>query len=283
MRVSIEVFPPRTMDAEGRLAATIARLAPLEPAFVSVTYGAGGTSRDDTLEAARRILRRTGLPVAGHLTCAGQTREETNAVIHAYAEAGIRHIVALRGDVPGGGPYVPTPGGYRDTPELVAAIRSAGPFEVSVSAYPEGHPESRSRAADLELLARKVDAGATRAITQFCLEPEPILRLRDDIDAAGIDVPLVPGLLPVTDLAAAVRIASRCGATVPHRIARRLHGLEDDPDTRGLLGAVAAAELTETLLAEGFDDLHVYTLNRPEIAALVLTLAGHPARQAVAA
>jgi methylenetetrahydrofolate reductase (NADPH) len=240
---------------------------------VSVTYGAGGSTRDATLETLRAIGAQTTLRPAGHLTCVGRSREEVDATIRDYWDAGVRHIVALRGDMPTlGEPFVPNPAGYAGSPELVAAVRAIAPFEVSVSAYPEVHPESRSLAGDLELLARKVDAGATRAITQFCFLTERVAKLRDCIDRAGINVPIVPGIMPATNFAAVSRMARLCGATIPNWLAQRFEGLDDDPQTRALIAAIIAARQIEELRCEGFDAFHFYTLNQADVVTAVCRL-----------
>lgn len=271
--VSFEFFPPRSAAAEQQLWSVVDRLAPLAPSFVSVTFGAGGSTRDATLETLRAISARTTLRPAGHLTCVGRSREDVDATIRDYWNAGVRHIIALRGDMPTlGEPFVADPEGYAGSPELVAAVRAIAPFEVSVSAYPEVHPESRSLAGDLELLARKVDAGATRAITQFCFVTERVARLRECIDRAGINVPIVPGIMPATNFAAVSRMARLCGATIPNWLAQRFEGLDDDPQTRALIAAIIAARQIEELRCEGFDEFHFYTLNQADVVAAVCRL-----------
>jgi methylenetetrahydrofolate reductase (NADH) len=271
--VSFEFFPPRTPVAEEQLWSVVDRLAPLSPSFVSVTYGAGGSTRDATLETLRTISTRTPLRPAGHLTCVGRSCEEVDATIRDYWDAGVRHIVALRGDMPTlGEPFVPHPEGYPGSPELVAAIRRIAPFEVSVSAYPEIHPESRSLAGDLELLARKVDAGATRAITQFCFVTERVARFRDYVDRARIDVPIVPGIMPATNFKGVLRMAGLCGASVPTWLAERFEGLDDDPQTRTLIAAIIAARQIEELRCEGFEEFHFYTLNQADLVTAVCRL-----------
>ena len=273
--ISFEFFPPRTLAAEGQFWSTLAKLERHEPDFASVTYGAGGSSHVETLEVLERVTRKTSIPMVGHLTCVGQSREETNRVIHAYKDAGVKGIVALRGDMPEPDmTYEPHPDGYRDTPELVAAIKEIGDFDVSVSAYPEPHPDSPDTAHDLELLKRKVDAGADRALTQFCFENGRIVSLRDEAAAAGIDVPIVPGVLPVTNLKGTARMARRCGASIPQWLADRYEGVEDDPQVSRMLAAVIASEQVKFLHDEGFDQFHLYTLNRPEIATTICQLLG---------
>ena len=271
--VSFEFFPPRSAAAEQQLWSVVERLAPLAPSFVSVTFGAGGSTREATLETLRAISAQTTLRAAGHLTCVGRSRAEVDATIRDYWEAGVRHIIALRGDMPAlGEPFVPDPEGYAGSPELVTAIRAIAPFEISVSAYPEVHPESRSLAGDLELLARKVDAGATRAITQFCFLTERVARLRDCIDRAGINVPIVPGIMPATNFAAVSRMARLCGATIPNWLAQRFEGLDEDPQTRALIAAIIAARQIEELRCEGFDEFHFYTLNQADVVTAVCRL-----------
>ena len=274
-QISFEVFPPRTPAGELRLWQTLERLAPLEPSFVSVTCGAGGSAKDATLGVIQAIGGRAALPAAGHLTCVGRTRGETDADIASYWDAGVRHIVALRGDPPAdAGRFEPHPGGYASAVDLVDAIRRAGPFEISVACYPEPHPESVSPIRDLAVLARKVEAGATRAITQFCFETDAITRLRERIAGAGIPVRVVPGILLATDFAAVARMASRCGASLPSWLGERFVGLDDDAQTRKLLGAIVAAEQVQRLHREGFEDFHFYTLNQGDLAPAVCRLLG---------
>jgi methylenetetrahydrofolate reductase (NADPH) len=271
--VSFEFFPPRTPAAEQQLWSVVDRLAPLGPSFVSVTSGAGGSTRDATLETLRAIGGQTTLRAAGHLTCVGSSREDVDATIRAYWAAGVRHIVALRGDMPElGAPFTPHPDGYGGSVELVSAIRQIAPFEVSVSAYPEVHPDSRSLAGDLELLARKVDAGATRAITQFCFLTERVARFRDCVDRAGIDVPIVPGIIPATNFKAVSRMAGLCGASLPGWLAERFEGLDEDPQTRTLIAAIIAARQIEELRCEGFEEFHFYTLNQADVVSAVCRL-----------
>jgi len=264
--VSFEFFPPRTPEAQERFRSTLERLAPLEPAFVSVTYGAGGSTRESTLETLREIGVRSSIPRAGHLTCVGCPREEVDATIRDYWAAGITHIVALRGDMPElGSAFVPHPDGYEGSVELVEAIRAIAPFEVSVSAYPETHPDSRSPATDMDLLARKEAAGATRAITQFCLVNEHIVRLRDNVARAGIALPIVPGIMFSPNLEGLTRMAERCGTTIPPAYAERFEGLGEDPGTRRLVAGMLAVNQIEALRREGFEEFHLYTLNQAEV------------------
>jgi methylenetetrahydrofolate reductase (NADPH) len=275
MTVSFEVFPPRTPEAELRLWHTLERLAPLDPSFVSVTCGAGGSGTETTLGVLRAIGGRTALPAAGHLTCVGRSRQETDAEIVRYWEAGVRHIVALRGDAPDSSSgFEPHPDGYASSVELVAGIRRLAPFEISVAAYPEPHPDSLSVVHDLAVLARKADAGATSAITQFCFDSDAIVRLRDRIAGAGIGLTVVPGILLATDFGAVARMAQRCGASLPPWLGERFAGLDDDPQTRKLLGAIVAAEQVDRLRREGFEDFHFYTLNQADLAPAVCRLLG---------
>ncbi len=273
-RVSFEVFPPRTPEGEQRLLQTLDRLAPLKPAYVSVTSGAGGSTSEATLGVLRHIGERTDIPTAGHLTCVGRSRSEVDAEAMRYWHAGVHHIVALRGDMPGGGPFVPHPEGYASAVDLVAAVRRLAPFEVSVAAYPEPHPDSQSVLHDLRVLALKADAGATRAITQFSFDTDAIVRLRDRIAAADIPLTVVPGILLATDFAGVTRMADRCGAVVPPWLGERFAGLDDDPHTRSLVGAIVAAEQVGRLRLEGFDEFHFYTLNQGELAPAVCRLLG---------
>jgi len=265
--VSFEFFPPRSPESRQRLWTTLDRLAPLDPAFVSVTCGAGGTGTEVTLEAIRELVARTNIQVAGHLTCVGRSREETDAQVMRYWEAGVRHIVALRGDPPvPGEPFSAHPDGYAGSAELVAAVRRLGPFEISVAAYPLPHPHSVSLSQDVEFLARKADAGATRAITQFCFDSDAIVALRDRVSRAGIPLRVVPGIMLSTEFAGLARMATLAGNPLPDWLAERFAGLEDDLPTRRLVAASTAAEQVQRLCDEGFDDFHFYTLNQSELA-----------------
>lgn len=274
--VSFEFFPPKTEEMEKTLWASIARLAPLHPEFVSVTYGAGGSTRERTHATVARIVKETDLAPAAHLTCVNATREEVDAVIRSYGEAGVKHIVALRGDPPTGvgTRYEPTPGGYAYAADLVAGIKRIGDFEVSVSAYPEKHPESPSIEADIDVLKAKVDAGATRAITQFFFENDVYFRYLDKVRSRGIDIPIVPGLLPVTNFKQASNFATRTGASVPAWLLRRFEGLDDDPETRKLIAAAVAAEQVTDLVDQGVTDIHFYTLNRADLVYAICHLLG---------
>ena len=262
--ISFEFFPPRTVDAAFRLHDAVRALVPLGPRFVSVTYGAGGSTRKLTNEAVTAISRRAEVPVAAHLTCVGASRGETLAAADAFAEAGVREIVALRGDPPkGAARFEPHPEGFRDVCELIDALADRG-FEVRVGAYPERHPEAASDGADVEWLRRKIDAGASSAITQFFFEAETFLRFRDRCAAAGIDAPIVPGLLPIQDFAKAQRFAASCGAAIPAELAEGYRAAErDDPtgERAALLSTAVTTELASELIDEGCGHVHFYTLN----------------------
>jgi methylenetetrahydrofolate reductase (NADH) len=266
IRVSFEFFPPADAAMAATLWHSLERLAPLAPAFVSVTYGADGSTRERTHELVTRIQRETPLTGAPHLTCIGAPREEILAIARDYWAEGIRHLVALRGDPPGGeGHHVPHAGGFAYAADLVAALKSVAPFDISVAAYPETHPEARSAADDLINLKRKLDAGASRAITQFFFDTEIFLRFRDRCAAAGISAPIVPGILPITRFPQVLRFASRCGTSVPAWLHERFAGLEADEETRRLLAAGVAIEQVEALARHGVREFHFYTLNRAEL------------------
>jgi methylenetetrahydrofolate reductase (NADPH) len=276
IRVSFEFFPPKTDEMERTLWESISRLAPLAPNFVSVTYGAGGSTRERTHATVKRILNETALTPAAHLTCVAATCQDIDAVIRAYYEAGVRHIVALRGDPPGGvgERYAPHPGGYLNGADLVAGIRRIADIEVSVAAYPEKHPDSPSVEADIDMLEAKVDAGATRAMTQFFFENELYFRYLERVRARGIRIPIVPGILPVQNFKQAKSFASRCGASVPDWLAERFDGLDDDPSTRKLIAAAVAAEQVLDLVDQGVTDFHFYTMNRADLVFAVCHLLG---------
>ncbi|WP_114856941.1 methylenetetrahydrofolate reductase [NAD(P)H] [Azospirillum brasilense] len=282
--VSFEFFPPKTEKMEQSLWQAIQRLATLGPSFVSVTYGAGGSTRERTHNTVTRIQKETGIPAAAHFTCVGATREEIDAIARTYWDAGIRHLVALRGDPPEteggvGGRYVPHPGGYAYAADLVAGMRKVADFEISVAAYPEAHPEAPSAQFDLDNLKRKVDAGATRAITQFFFDNDAYFRFLDRCAAAGITVPIVPGILPITNFARAVEFAGKCGAAMPKRFAETFEGLDADPETRQLVAATMAAEQCQALQAQGIRDFHFYTLNRSDLTVAICRMLGVKARQ----
>ena len=275
IQVSFEFFPPKTDKMAEQLWAAIERLAPLRPGFVSVTYGAGGSTRERTHEVVNRIQKDKGLQAAAHLTCVAATRAEVDAVARNYWQHGIKHIVALRGDPPEGeSKYTPHPGGYDYATDLVAGLKRVGDFEISVAAYPEVHPEAKSPEADLDNLKRKIDAGATRAITNFFFGTEVYLRFRDRAAAAGIKVPIVPGLLPVSNFVQTVKIAARCGASVPKDLHDLFAGLEDDPDTRKLVAATVTADQVRALEKDGVTDFHFYTLNRADLTYAICHILG---------
>jgi methylenetetrahydrofolate reductase (NADPH) len=277
LSVSFEFFPPKDEQMEKTLWESVERLAPLEPAFVSVTYGAGGSTRERTHATVKRILAETALTPAAHLTCVAATRDEIDGVVRTYHEAGVRHIVALRGDsIEGAGArYAPHPGGYQNGADLAAGIKRLAPdFEISVSAYPEKHPDSPSVEADIDMLKAKVDAGATRAITQFFFENDVYFRYLDRVRARGIDIPIVPGILPVQNFKAAKNFAQRAGASLPSWIAERFAGLDDDPATRKLIAAAVAAEQVTELLDRGVTNFHFYTMNRADLVYAICHLLG---------
>ncbi len=271
-RVSFEFFPPKSEAMEERLWQAIMRLAPLAPQFVSVTYGAGGSTRERTHDTLKRIVAETPLIPAAHLTCVGATKAEVDAVARDYWASGIRHIVVLRGDSPqeaAGNPYQPHPEGYAYAADLVAGLKKIADFDISVAAYPEKHPEAASLFMDIEFLRRKVGEGANRAITQMFFNPEAYLRFRDLCAAAGITVPIIPGIMPIGNFWQAQKFAASCGASMPLWIAKLFAGLEDDPATHEMIAAAVAAEICQRLRREGVEEFHFYTLNR---AGLTLAL-----------
>lgn len=275
IKLSFEFFPPKTEKMEATLWDSVRRLAALQPRFVSVTYGAGGTTRQRTHDTVCAIERDTSLTAAAHLTCVGATRAEVDEVARHYWDAGIRHIVALRGDPPEGeAQYEPHPGGYAYAADLVAGLKRVADFEISVAAYPETHPEALGPEADLDNLKRKIDAGAVRAITQFFFDADLYLRFLDRVRAAGITVPIVAGILPVTNFTQLTRFAGACGASVPDWLGALFAGLEDDPDSRRLIGAAVAADQCRRLQANGVDEFHFYTLNRADLTYAVSLLLG---------
>jgi methylenetetrahydrofolate reductase (NADH) len=274
LAVSFEFFPPRTDEMEAQLWRSIGRLAPLNPAFVSVTYGAGGTTRERTHSTIKRILAETELKPAAHLTCVGTSRTEIDDIVREYWDSGVKHIVALRGDMPEPGPYSQVPDGYRSTPELIRGIREVAPFEVSVSAYPEKHPDSPSVEHDYALLKAKIDAGADRAITQFVYDTDVVLRFADRAYREGIRIPIVPGIMPATNFKGVVRMSKRCGASIPESLARKFEGLDQDLETRKLIAATVAAEQVERLSRHGFDTFHFYTLNQADLTFAICHLLG---------
>jgi len=272
--LSFEFFPPRTEALEQQLWQAIRRLEPLSPRFVSVTYGAGGTTQARTHATVSRLVQDTSLTPAAHLTCVGATKDEVDEVARGYWAAGVRHIVALRGDAPPGESYVPHPGGYEYASDLVAGLRRIGDFEISVAAYPETHPGALSPQDDLDALKRKLDAGATRAITQYFFDATVFLRFLDRCLAAGITAPVVPGIMPVSNFAQAVRFSAMCGASIPPWLGTLFEGTENDPETRRIVGAVQAAEQVRLLQANGIDEFHFYTLNRADLTYTIAHILG---------
>jgi len=280
LRVSFEFFPPSSDRMAETLWNSVQRLAPLGPDFVSVTYGAGGSTRERTLATVTRIARETDVPVAGHLTCVDATRAEVDRVIADYASAGIRRIVALRGDPAEGvgARYTPFPGGYVNGADLVAGIAAKGGFEIYVSAYPERHPQSPDFATDIDMLKRKVDNGASRAITQFFFDNDTYEAYVERVRRAGIYIPVVPGILPVHDFNKVAGFARRCGANVPQWLAQRFEGLDADPQTRALVASAVAAEQVHDLMERGVSNFHFYTMNRADLVFAICHLLGLRAR-----
>ena len=282
-QVSFEFFPPHSEEMQETLWKSIQRLQPLAPSFVSVTYGADGSTRERTHDVVQRIVNETGLIVAPHLTCVNADRGEIDDIARAYWDMGIRHLVALRGDVPAGtSKYAPMPGGYAYAADLVAGLRKVADFDISVAAYPEVHPEAPSPGFDLDNLKRKLDAGASRAITQFFFETDVFLTFRDRCAAAGIDSAIVPGILPITRFGQMTKFAAQCGANVPGWLRERFEGLDDDPATRNLIAASVAIEQVQRLQAEGVDEFHFYTLNRSELTVAICHALGIRPNQAAA-
>ncbi|MCJ7597560.1 MAG: methylenetetrahydrofolate reductase [NAD(P)H] [Methyloceanibacter sp.] len=274
--VSFEFFPPKTAAMEETLWLSIRRLEPLRPKYVSVTYGAGGSTRERTHATLARILRETTLKPAAHLTCVSATKEELDELIRDYWDLGVRHIVALRGDPPGGvgERYEPTQGGHINAADLCAGIKTIAPFEISVACYPEKHPESPSVEADIDMLKAKIDAGATTAITQFFFNNEVFFRYLDRVRAAGIDIPIVPGLIPIHNFKQASSFAIKSGASVPDWLGHRFEGLENDQETRHLVAAAVAAEQVMGLVDQGIAEFHFYTLNRADLVYAICYLLG---------
>ncbi|WP_298282004.1 methylenetetrahydrofolate reductase [NAD(P)H] [Acidocella sp.] len=272
--LSFEFFPPKTEALEEQLWACIKRLAPLAPRFVSVTYGAGGSTHERTHATVSRLARETSLVPAAHLTCVGATREEVDDAARAYWAAGVRHIVALRGDAPAGSASTPHPGGYAYASDLVAGLRRVADFEISVAAYPETHPAAPSPAADLDNLKRKLDQGATRAITQYFFDTSTYLRFLDRALAAGITAPIVPGIMPVSNYGQAVRFSAMCGTSVPAWLGHLFEGTENAPEIRRIVASIVAAEQVRTLQANGVDEFHFYTLNRPDLTFAIAHILG---------
>ena len=276
LKVSFEFFPPKTEAMHAKLWTAIEKLAPLQPDFVSVTYGAGGSTRERTHATVEKIIRDTGLPVAAHLTCVAASRSEVDAVLKDYWRAGVRHIVALRGDPPGGpgDPYAPHRDGYANAAELSAGARTIAPFEITVGCYPEKHPDSPSFAADIDMLKRKIDAGATRALTQFFYDNDVFFRYLDRVRSAGVDIPIVPGIMPVTNFNGLRKMADTCGATIPGRLVKLFQNLDGDPDTRQLIAATVAAQQCLELAEQGIRNFHFYTLNRDDMAFALCHMLG---------
>ncbi len=266
IQVSFEFFPPATEQMEQTLWRSVKRLEPLQPRFVSVTYGADGSTRDRTHRVVQRIRRETALACAPHLTCIDARRKDVLDIARGYWDAGIRHLVALRGDLPQGArTYVPDQGGFAYASDLVKGLLTVGRFDISVAAYPEVHPEAPSAAADLDNLKRKIDLGASRAITQFFFDTDTYLRFRDRCHRAGVDVAIVPGILPIANFRGMLKFASRCGVQVPTRLHERFRGLDDDPRTRLTIAAGVAIEQVDQLRRHGVEEFHFYTLNRSEL------------------
>jgi len=275
--ISFEFFPPKTEEMERSLWDTIKRLAPLHPNFVSVTYGAGGSTRERTHSTIARIRNETELLPAAHLTCVGAARGEIDDIVDRYHDVGVRHIVALRGDPPGGigTPYFTHPDGYQSSAELVAGIRKRhGDIQVSVSAYPEKHPESRDIDADIDILKAKVDAGAARAITQVFFDNDLYFRYLDRVRRRGIDIPIVPGIMPMHNFKQARNFVTRAGTSVPDWLAQKFDGLDDDPETRKLVAATVAAGQVQKLAKHGVDTFHFYTMNRADLVFAISHLLG---------
>ncbi len=276
IRASFEFFPPKTAEMEQTLWHAIERLAPLQPNFVSVTYGAGGSTRERTHATVERLVRETDLRPAAHLTCVAASRDEVDDVVRKYREAGVHHIVALRGDPPAGigTAYEPHPQGYATSTALIEGIRRIGDFEITVSAYPEKHPESASIDADIDVLKAKIDAGATRAITQFFFDNQVYLRYLERVRAKGVNIPIVPGIVPVQNFKQTASFARKTGASVPQWLAERFEGLDDDVDTRRLVAAAVAAEQVIDLTERGVRDFHFYTMNKADLVFAICHLLG---------
>ena len=272
--LSFEFSPPRNEALEAQLWTCIRRLEPLAPRFVSVTYGAGGSTQARTHATVSRIVKETRLVPAAHLTCVGASRDEVDAVARAYWAEGVRHIVALRGDAPGGADYEPHPEGYAYAADLVAGLRRVADFEISVAAYPEMHPTAQSLEHDIDNLKRKLDAGATRAITQYFFDGSVFLRFLDRALAAGITVPIVPGIMPVSNYAQIAKFSAMCGATVPDWMGTLFEGTDNDAELRRMIAAIVAAEQVRLLQANGVDEFHFYTLNRPDLSYAIAHLLG---------
>ncbi|MDR7029875.1 methylenetetrahydrofolate reductase [NAD(P)H] [Rhizobium rosettiformans] len=276
LKISFEFFPPKSPDMEAQLWQTVEALQPYQPDFVSVTYGAGGTTREPTLSTVKRLIDDTPLATASHLTCVGATRDEVRAVVEEFEAAGVRHFVALRGDPQGGvgTRYAPHPGGYVNAADLVSGLRAMGDFEISVSAYPERHPESENDTVDLDMLKQKVDAGATRALTQFFFDNDVYERYMERVQAAGINIPIVPGIMPIQNLTQLKRFASMCGASIPSFLDARFEGSEGDAQARAAIAADLAAEQIADLSRRGVREFHIYTMNRAPLTIATLDRLG---------
>jgi methylenetetrahydrofolate reductase (NADPH) len=276
LRISFEFFPPKSPDMEDQLWQTVKALQPYQPDFVSVTYGAGGTTREPTLATVKRLINDTPLATASHLTCVGATREEVRAVVEEFQAAGVRHFVALRGDPQGGvgTRYAPHPGGFVNAADLVAGLRQIGDFEISVSAYPERHPESETDHVDLDMLKQKVDAGGTRALTQFFFDNDIFERYLERVRKAGINIPIVPGIMPIQNLTQLKRFASMCGASIPAFLDERFDGTEGDAQARAAIAADIAAEQIADLAQRGLEEFHIYTMNRAPLTIATLERLG---------
>ncbi len=276
INVSFELFPPSSDEAEQGLFETVKRLEKLNPSFVSVTYGAGGSTRERTIRTVKRIITETNLDVAAHLTCVGASREQVDGVVRELWHAGVRRFVALRGDPSGGvgGAYEPVENGYGNASELVAGLKAFSDFDISVAAYPEKHPESFDFQTDIDMLKRKVDNGATRAITQFCFDNDQYESYLEKVRRAGIYIPIVPGILPIHHFGKVAGFAAKCGASIPQWLADRFEGLDDDPQTRALVAAAVAAEQVADLAHRGVTDFHFYTMNKAELPVAICRLLG---------
>lgn len=275
-RISFEFFPPKSPEMDEQLWHTVKALQPYQPDFVSVTYGAGGTTREPTLATVKRLIDDTPLATASHLTCVGATREEVRAVVEEFQAVGVRHFVALRGDPQGGvgTRYAPHPGGFVNAADLVSGLRDMGDFEISVSAYPERHPESENDSVDLDMLKQKVDAGATRALTQFFFDNDVFERYLNRVRAAGITIPIIPGIMPIQNLTQLKRFASMCGASIPSFLDDRFEGAESDAQARAAIAADIAAEQIADLSRRGVNDFHIYTMNRAPLTIATLERLG---------
>jgi methylenetetrahydrofolate reductase (NADPH) len=274
LSVSFELFPPKTSEGIPALDRAVDRLTGVGPSYFSVTYGAGGSTQDRTRGVVDRVMRRTGLPVAHHLTCVEATRAEIDTLARDLWEGGIRKIVALRGDPQAGKPYQPPEDGYPFAADLVEGLMKIAPFDISVAAYPEVHPQAESEEADLDNLKRKLDAGATCAITQYAFDTDQVLRFIDRAQAAGIDAPIIPGIMPVSNFAGLKRFSRNCGASIPDWLEAMFDGLDDDPPTRAMVAATVATEQCRRLMDAGINEFHIYTLNKAEVSIAICRALG---------